>query len=206
MKKKSIITMVAALALVGAIGVGSTLAYFTDNDAASNTRTMGHVDIELSETSTGEYEELNKGLKFTNIVPGDEISKVPVIEVVKGSEDCYLRAKIEITDLDDIEDGYAAELLSNINTGDYDWVKGDDDYFYYVGGENAGIVGAEDEITLFTTVKIPTGWGNEVADKTFDINITVEAIQADNFEPTTTDGVISWGDVTAETYNAPDAE
>ena len=45
MKKKSIITMVAALAFVGAIGVGSTLAYFTDNDAATNVVTMGHVDI-----------------------------------------------------------------------------------------------------------------------------------------------------------------
>ncbi len=47
MKKKKILTMVAAVALVAVIGVGATLAYFTDKDSKTNVVTMGKVDIDL---------------------------------------------------------------------------------------------------------------------------------------------------------------
>ena len=49
MNKKKLFTMVLALVLIGAVGVGATLAYFTDNDSATNVVTMGHVNIELTE-------------------------------------------------------------------------------------------------------------------------------------------------------------
>ena len=192
--------MVAALALVGAIGVGSTLAYFTDNDAASNTVTMGHVDITLTEESEGEHkgEEIESGLEFSNIVPGDVLSKEPVITVADDSENCYLRAKVVIDGLDEIDGDYSDELLANIDINGKQWKLGDGGYFYYQSE-----VTAEDVVTLFTTVTIPTAWGNEVADADFTIAITAEAIQADNFTPATTDGVITgWNGVTAKTYTA----
>ena len=40
MNKKKLLTMVLALVLIGAVGVGATLAYFTDNDSATNVVTM----------------------------------------------------------------------------------------------------------------------------------------------------------------------
>ena len=189
MKKKSIISMVAALALVGAIGVGSTLAYFTDSDAALNIVTMGHVKIDLTEKS-GEEITTDKGLVFKNIVPGDVLLKNPIITVVKDSEACYLRAKIEVSGLKEIKVGdetkdYTGALLDNINIGT-DWVLNEDDGYYYYQNKIEKNRDEDQPVSLFTTVTIPTTWGNEVADTTFNIAITAEAIQADNFKPATT--------------------
>ena len=201
--------MVAALALVGAIGVGSTLAYFTDNDAATNVVTMGHVDITLTEKSGDEITD--EGLEFANIVLGDVLSKEPVITVVKGSESCYLRAKIEISGLDkivvnNVETDYTPSLLENINIGT-DWVLNQDDGYYYYKNKMEKKANEDQPVSLFTTVTIPTSWGNEVADAEFTIAITAEAIQADNFTPAKTNGVITgWTDangnyITVENYD-----
>ena len=92
MKKKKITTLVASLALVGAVAFGATLAYFTDSDNATNTITMGHVDIDLTEPN---YPGGEEGGKIENVVPNQNIVKDPTITLVEGSEDAYVRAKIE---------------------------------------------------------------------------------------------------------------
>lgn len=201
MKKKSLVSLLAAVCLVAVIGVGSTLAYFTDSDAANNVVTMGHVDIELDEP---QFSAENENNTIENVVPNQEITKDPTITVLAGSESCYLRASIEISDT--LTAGQAEQLLANINVGD-EWVLSADGYFYFQNKVEKAE--ADQEVVFFDSVVIPETWGNEVADMTFEINVTAEAIQADNFEPATTeDGVISgWytstGDaITAENYEA----
>ena len=205
MKKKSLVSLAVAVSLIAVIGVGSTLAYFTDNDAANNVVTMGHVDIELEEP---QFAEANENNTIENVVPNQTITKDPTITVVAGSESCYLRAKVEISDK--LTADQAAELLENINIDDEKWVLSTDGYYYY---QDKVEKAAEDQtVVLFDTVVIPELWGNEVANLSFKIDVTAEAIQADNFTPATTDGTINgWvtsnGDaITAETYVAPDAE
>lgn len=201
MKKKSLVSLLAAVCLVAVIGVGATLAYFTDSDAATNVVTMGHVDIELDEP---EFSEENENNTIEDVVPNQEITKDPTITVVAGSENCYLRAKIEISDSLTAEQ--AEELLANINVGE-EWVLSEDGYFYFQNKvEKAD---ADQEFVLFDTVVIPETWGSDdVAGLTFEINVTAEAIQADNFTPAETNGVIngwftSTGDaITAENYEA----
>ncbi len=193
MNKKKLIPLLSAVALVGVIGVGSTLAYFTDNDAANNVVTMGHVNIELDEP---EFSAANEDNTITNVVPNQTITKDPTITVVAGSESCYLRAKIDITELNADQ---TADLLENTNIGE-DWVLAEDGYYYY---QNAVSKSDEDQtVDLFDTVVIPAEWGNEVADLTFEINVSAEAVQADNFTPETDEaGVINgWNDITPETY------
>lgn len=51
MKKKTILVAAIAVMLVAALVVGGTLAYFTDTKSATNTFTVGNVDIELLESS-----------------------------------------------------------------------------------------------------------------------------------------------------------
>lgn len=51
MKKKTILVVAIAVMLVAALVVGGTLAYFTDKDNATNTFTVGNVDIDLLESS-----------------------------------------------------------------------------------------------------------------------------------------------------------
>lgn len=213
MKKKRIAAIAASFALVGTIGIGATLAYFTDQQTATNTFTMGHVDIELTEDQfTSKYP--NKTIE--HVTPGQIITKDPTITIAQKSQNAYIRAKVVINstsltqaqcnELLKMENGAYKYLNIDLNT----W-KESNGYFYYIGkkhaNEAAGVLKAGDQVTLFDQVKIPTTWKNEVADKTFTIDVSAEGIQADNFAPSTNTatGDYGWFDgttpITAETYN-----
>ena len=161
--KKSLITMLVALVLVAAVGVGATLAYLTDQtDAVKNTFTIGKVDISLTEYV--DEVESAAGFDYTRVLPGAQLSKNPVVTVVKGSEDCYLFVKIDnpnttIT-IDAISDGWTA-LGTN-----YPGV-------YY--REVSYKADADQAFDVFETVTVST----EIDEKaTFeDIEITAYAIQ-----------------------------
>lgn len=202
MRNKKLITMVVAVTLIAVVGVGATLAYFTDNDAAKNVVTMGHVDIELDEPHF-DKEKDDEGNpvpgfdgtednKISDVVPGQVVPKDPTITVQKDSEDAYIRAQVEYK-------GLTAEQIAEMKlTLEPDWTEGTDGYIYY-----NKIVKAGDQVVLFKEVNIPKTWGNDVADMTFEINVNAEAIQADNFEPVKSgDAITGWGDVTVETYKA----
>lgn len=206
MKMKKALTMVGALALVGALGIGTTLAYFTDKADAKNVITMGHVDIEISEP---EFDvATNSTKKIANVVPGDTITKDPTITVKSGSEDAYIRVKLAFSAVD----GSAAltatqqkDILDNVNIDDTKWYLATDGYYYYKDAVTAG-----SSVEMFDTLKIPSSWGNEAADLSFALDVSAEAIQKDNFTPTksTTGMVTGWVDednnaITAETYVEP---
>lgn len=199
MKNKKLITLVATVSLIALIGVGATLAYFTDKDETLNTITMGHVDIELDEPIFGQE---NENHTIHNVVPNQSITKDPTITVKGDSESCYLRAKVEIGET--LNDTQKEELLKGINIQEENWVLGTDGYYYYQ--KKVEKTGSDQTVVLFDKVVIPENWGNEIADKEFVINITAEAIQADNFTPTETNGKITgWADskgtpITAEEY------
>ena len=199
MRNKRIIALAGTVALVGVVGVGATLAYFTDTDNTLNTVTMGHVDIDLDEPI---FSEENENNTIENVTPNQTITKDPTITVKAGSESCYLRAKVQINGL---EPNWDAELLEGINIDDSQWILSDDGYYYFQYA--VGKTGVDQKFKLFDTVTIPEEWGNGMTDKTFTIGITAEAIQADNFTPEETEGVITgWNNsdgepITAETYN-----
>lgn len=206
MNKKRLITLVLALVLIGAVGVGATLAYFTDKADVKNVVTMGHVDIDIIEPN---FAGGPKGGEVTDIVPGQIIPKDPTIIVDADSQDAYIRAKVELRKLD--KDGnvtlwtkqQADELLAGVQIND-GWFLAKDGYYYY-----KEVVKANTKIELFHRVVIPEKWGNEVAGAKFAIDVYAEAIQADSFEPTVENGMITawkYSDetpITAETYVAP---
>lgn len=206
MKMKKALTMVGALALVGALGIGSTLAYFTDKADAENVITMGHVDIEISEPKFDLA--TNKTKKITNIVPGDTIAKDPTITVKEGSEDAYIRAKLVF---DAVEGSVAltsqqkTDILNNLNIDDTKWYLAADGYYYYKDAVTAGA-----SVEMFDTLVIPSKWGNEAANLSFVLEVSAEAIQKDNFTPTQdTNGMVTgWVDennnaISAENYVEP---
>lgn len=199
--KKKAVSLVAAVALIGVIGVGATLAYFTDSEEKENIITMGHVDAELTEPNYDGDE--NNEIK--NLTPGEEVTKDPTITLAEDSADAYVRAKLDVTAPEALADK-AAELVFDI--AEDEWFLGDDGYYYYKNKLAAG-----EQVVLFHTVSIPETWGNEVADQSFHIVVKAEAIQADNFTPVTNeDGMITaWqysdgSAITAENYTAPAAE
>lgn len=201
MKNKKLLAAATSVALVAVVGVGATLAYFTDNDSASNVVTMGHVDISLNESSTDDdgivADETipGEGMTFKNVMPGDVLSKNPSIQVENGSQDAYVRMKMEIVaddesgitekDLADLEVGIRNQIIEGT-----DWTY-DGIYYYY-----NEILSAGDEVDFFKTVTIPATWANNTADGTFNIKLTAEAIQADNVTPERAAGensmIIGW--------------
>ena len=203
MKKKSIITMTAALALVGAIGVGSTLAYFTDSEDVSNVVTMGHVDITLYETEgkdqTDEIEITEEGLTFENVIPGDILDKDPSVKLNAGSADAYIRVKMDIVPEEGstitADDLYVLReaIKADVATNGLWYYNPEGEYFYY----KEKMTTDSDPAVLFDTVTIPASWENNTADQNFTIEIKAEAIQADHFEPVideVTELITSWGE------------
>lgn len=173
MNKKSLITMAATLILLGAVGVGATLAYFTDSTSITNVFATGHVDIEIEEdsivsvdTKAGEKQE-DGSISYENVLPGDVLSKIVTVTGSDTTQDYYLRFKTDVTD------GYE-DVVLNISD-DFVFIDG---YYYFTE-----IVQGNTAITLFTTVSIPTSWNNQQTNKTFNLGIVAEAIQAANFTP-----------------------
>ena len=172
MNKKKLLTMILALVLIGVVGVGATLAYFTDNDSATNIVTMGHVNIELKEDAWTYGED-----GITGVTPGQVLEKDPTITLVGDSLDAYVRIKLVVTGFEGVEnaDVYKEDVLENLVLGE-GWKKVGD--YYYYGSEltkdNASTT------ALFEKVTIPVEWTNDIAKATFNIEVYAEAIQADN--------------------------
>jgi len=212
MKIKKLLPVMLTVALVAVIGVGATLAYFTDKDDATNVITMGKVDIDLTEKDTEGVSELTEeGLKFDNVVPGDALPKAPKVTLANDSEDAYVRmiVKFEGLNADQINDLLVAkdnETPANIVINDgWKLVESKDEngvvtYCYYYNTK----LTAGQSVTLFETVNIPAVWGNEIAGGEFKILVGAEAVQADNFETELVKdeagNIIGWGDVAIAVY------
>lgn len=227
--KKRIFAMAGALALVAAVGLGSTLAYFTDSETAKNTAKMGKVDITLYENG-----KVTEGLNFDELVPGQQIHKHVEILNNEGNP-CYVRVSVnskwnedvdvelpiciagwdnngrtsgEMTDISDLYWNEKAEV------GTVGWIKSGD-YWYLCektgpaqGDVQLKVLNKTDKpVTLFNDVTIPAEWNNAVAEKSFTIDITAEAIQAEHLNPdfkTTGTDLSFWG-VTIEDLD-PDVQ
>lgn len=97
MKKKSLLTMVMALTLVGAVGIGATLAYLSSTtEVMTNTFSVGKVKVTQDEavwndaTDTATDDRTSTGNSYTDIQPGDTMAKDPTATVLANSSDCYV--------------------------------------------------------------------------------------------------------------------
>lgn len=186
MNKKKLISAVLALVLL-VTGVAATYAYFTDTKSQTNIITMGNVEIDLAEPK---YELANPDFTVRDITPGKVIEKDPTITLAATSNTAYVRAKIEVDGkITTLVGNHVDELIEGINFMD-GWVLGEDGYYYY----NTALTQENKTVLVFDKVTIPESWGNETNGMKFEINVTAEAIQAENFTPkTTNDGnIINW--------------
>lgn len=172
MNKKKLLTLVLTLALIGAVGVGATLAYFTDKDSALNVVTMGNVNIELTEDAWTYGDD-----GITGVTPGQKIAKNPTITLDANSLDAYVRMKLTVNGLSDDD---AKDVLDELNIQD-GWTLAEDGYYYYA----QPLTQQNKTATLFTEVTIPYGWNNDYANVEFSIDVTAEAIQANNLKEAT---------------------
>lgn len=168
MKNKKLLTTLGAVALLGAIGVGSTLAYLSDTTGTvTNTFTVGNVSFD-------DDNELGSGLReskveringvyvdkdgagwtviendYTNLVAGEVVYKDPTVIMAKDSEDAWVF--VQITNTRD-------KAFADIAWNEEDWVKveklstdddDDDDVVVYAKKET---IAAREASTIFTSV------------------------------------------------------
>lgn len=204
MKKKVALTA-AAVALVGTLAVGGTLAWFTDTETATNVVTMGKVDILLKEDggTDGNKVTSSDGLEYENVMPGDKFQKAVSIEN-KGN-DAYVRVKIVVSGNDvilnslvdkkvvdskeepnkDNDITFLKKVGNKFNALDLNWTKdtinGEGVCYAYV--PTFLLNDEKTEETIFDKIQIPGAeWGNEYVDQKFNIKVVADAIQSKNFD------------------------
>lgn len=199
MKKKNLLTVALSACLVGVIAVGGTLAYFTDqSETKSNAFTTGKVDIVLHDMSpevdgmVSGTEKPEGGIEYDNIVPGDELSKDVFVSVVHDSAPTRLAVLVTVENKTGTEKPTDEELLNRVDNAILREGKFPISTTYYAEDFDDltgtlyimdGIVDTSDEnqiIDLFSSIQIPSEWGNDYADTSFDINVTAYAAQADH--------------------------
>ena len=210
MMKKNLLIAATAIALVGLVLVGGTLAWFTDKDEATNVVTMGNIDIlvweDLPDTTnvgwTAEWygdktgvAEGDRGILYAGVMPGSYVTKAPMISNL-GANNAYMRTivTVDVTAADG-ETKLPAEGIRFVSATDpnsYSIKRGSGvtatDVHTLAKDETSftlyydGVFQAKTGEMPFTNVIFPESWGNEYQDASIVITVTAEAIQSDNLD------------------------
>ena len=177
---KKIVLAVASLGLVATMAVGGTLAYFTDTDAKKNEFVLGKVDISLVEDTNdekGQKLEDESGIKYSDVMPGDELEKNVDVKVNEDSRDAYIAVKIDIVgDFTENDDAVAAPEVDV----KVEWTEVAEGFYVYKEAEES--VAENTVVDVFDTVSVPTVWTQS---HDFDIEITAYAVQSENVDKDT---------------------
>lgn len=173
MSKRKILTLAMALSMIAILAVGATIAYFTDTDNATNTFTVGNVDITLTEPNW----DAQGSEDAPEVYPGEALAKDPTV-TNDGANPCFVRISVtgwdclapagEITYRTDYVDGALGT----------DWVKHTDGYYYY---HKVLAVGATTD-ALFDQIVMPKDLTNGY-DGSYSIVVNAEAVQAQGAKP-----------------------
>ena len=183
MNKRKILLLAAVLAMVAVLGIGGTLAYFTDEGSKTNTFTVGNVDIELTEPK---WDEDGSG-DAPDVYPGEPLAKDPTV-TNSGANPCFVRVSVE--GLDCLGEAgmiiYRTDYVDN-KLGD-GWVLHTDGYFYY----SKPLAADATTDALFDQIVMPVGLENGDSVTEYDIVVNAYAVQAQGAKP-------SWSAVQAMT-------
>lgn len=181
MTKRKLLLVALSLCMVAILAMGGTLAYLTDTEDATNTFTVGNVDITLTEeawTEEGGGEDQGE-----DAYPGEPLPKDPTVTNV-GSNPCFVR--VSVTGLDQFVKKYGEGAMIDYRTNyvvgglGADWVEHTDGYFYYTKVLPVG----EATSALFDSIVVPVELTNEEhADENgtaykYDVKVFAEAVQA----------------------------
>lgn len=150
------------------LGITGTSIYASTEVSVENEFTTGVVDIDLNEYTIENGREVEWTDNVKNILPGQDICKIPRIS--NQGNDCYVRARIEFVD--------TPLRFDSLYGMTDEWILGKDGYCYY-----RRILGSGDTVDLFKGIKVPIDLKEDTAESLFQIRIYVDAIQSDYFTP-----------------------
>ena len=189
MKKKLLSLCLVAMLAITAV-VGGTMAYFTDEDNATNTFTVGNVSIDLTEPKW----DAAGSEDAPEVYPGEALAKDPTV-TNDGANPCFVR--VSVTGLDCLQPegmityrtDYVADALGT------DWVLHTDGYYYYTKVLAVG----ETTDALFDQIVIPTTVTNGDGETIKSIDVKAYAVQAQGARPSfsavnamTVDEIAAW--------------
>lgn len=160
--------------LVMSVGIGGIYA---GRQKAVNKIDTGVVNIEIDEYTLDENNNRVPWKNNVEVLPGTVVNKIPCF-TSKGN-DCYVRAVINVKE--DVNTNHPITMDDFYGISD-DWIK-IGSYFYY-----KKILKTDETVDFFHSFKVPAEWNDTVNPKNagdwkFSVNVTVDAIQADNFTP-----------------------
>lgn len=191
-KAKKVILFALCAVLLVAASVAGTVAYLTSTDTATNTFTIGKVNITLEEYDVDPQSGLKKtplakveNLTDLELVPGRTIEKHPFVTVTADSEPCWLFVKVE----NGLE---AYEASGNTTIADQlaanGWValtgEGIEDGVYYYNSiiptsADAQVKNVFTSITIADNAESVSGWADIATNG--NIKVTAYAIQSEGF-------------------------
>ena len=199
-RSKALLLALCAVVLVVATVFG-TMAYLTSTDEVVNTFTVGDVKIKLDEAKADTDGSLVEGAERVKansykLLPGHTYNKDPMVTVLKGSEDSYIKMTVtfsKASELDAIFAPTGADLTSIFKGYDSaNWIYKDNtknanadtrtyEFWYKEAvGAPTGDVALD---ALFDSITVPGTITNEQLATIEGMTITVNAyaIQADGF-------------------------
>lgn len=187
MKKKILVIAIVSCILVLSIA-GSSIAYFTDVEKATNVFTTGDVNITLSEINPQDGQltvvtDPDTKYEYTNIYPGQKVAKQPTITNVSESGDSvYAGAIITLTNATTLlKDANAVKAFLEggaINTDGFATTSIAFDastktITVYVIINSS--IPEDASVDIFTNVAVPAAWGNDDMDTFATMQISVNA-------------------------------
>jgi alternate signal-mediated exported protein len=199
--KRKIALAASAVVLAALLITGGTLAWFTDEQTATNIVTTGNVKIALHDSATdiewdgssAVTDPVSDFAPVGGIVPSETVGKFVTVKNT-GDNDAYVRIQIvpvwyktvegtlvELTENEKglagiDEDGIGVDSIAYTVNGT-DWTARDEDgYYIYKGILTSG----QTAPTLLSAVTFNSLLDNRIADLTVKIEIKAEAIQSDN--------------------------
>ena len=132
--KKKLTAVALVVCMLAIMLVGASLAYFTDTDEATNTFTMGNVQIDLEETFDAQNAVLRPGSQSTN-----KIEKKVWIENT-GSENAYVWYEWYIPSVLDSTDGSTGtNNVLHVNSNGSTWDKYRENSAYWPEGQTKAL-------------------------------------------------------------------
>ncbi len=195
--RKVLLLTLCAVLLVSATVMG-TLAYLTDDDAVTNTFTVGNVAIVLDEEDTdgSKTDVTTQGRDKANaykLIPGSSYKKDPMVTVLKDSENAYIRMIVTIDKKEELD--AIGMTMADVFVGEdtAKWVpvgngvagEGNTMVYEFRYYQTVNTLDGKDKALepLFTGITVPGDIDNdELASLSgLKINIVAQAIQADGF-------------------------
>lgn len=163
----TIAIIVLAILLLASIAVAATIAYFSSTQNATGTITLGDpININITQGGASVSSLTFDG----NAMPGTVYAQKIGVSAPDSTSDAVLRAKLTITNTD----GASTTVTASTNAKWTDNVS-TDGYYYYNGVLTAG-----QSIDFVESITVPTELTNDDANKTFSVNVIVEALQQAN--------------------------